>query len=259
MTVTTENLIRALLSTSGEVMFGELSVIHALERLFESDEARIPQEELSNDLSKIFEVSERIIKIKSLSKKFEIYYSEYRILSSELKAKYSDFFADGIFKEIEYHEKSMDGIIELMIALGMLLALEEEIDEVHQYEKLYKGMLKLSEILEEYLFYFSQSLIEYVKNIALAFLNDTTIKLDKANQNDSAFLYLFVLKNTTRAVLWQIEENRTQNKKLHLINSPCNQIFTQKMQIQKNLAAMDWANSRLEQMESIGEEKGWKL
>jgi hypothetical protein len=44
-----------------------------------------------------------------------------------------------------------------------------------------------------------------------------------------------------------------------LIDSPYNPIFTREMQIQKNQSAMDWAKSRLEQIESIGEEKGWKL
>ena len=154
----------------------------------------------------------------------------------------------------------MDGLSELIIAQGiMVIAFEEEIDQVHQYGKLYTGMVRLSELVEEYLLYFPQHLIECIKNIALAFLNDSSLKPDRANQNESVFLYLISLKNTARAVLWQIEENRTQNEKSHFIDSPSHQIFTQKMQIQKNLAAMDWAKSRLEQIESIGEEKGWRL
>ena len=151
MTVTTENSIRALLSNTDEVMLGELSSIkHSLEKLLESDEARIPKEELFNDLLKIVELLERIREAKHLGQKIEIYYSEYRPFFSVLKAKYSDFLARDTFKEIEAHEKYMDGFRELIIALGiMLAAFEEQIDRVHQYGALYTGMVGLSELLEE--------------------------------------------------------------------------------------------------------------
>lgn len=209
---------------------------------------------------KIVEVSERIREVQYLRQKFDIYYSEYRPLFQEFKSKYSDFLARDSFKEIEAHEKYMDGLSELIIAQGiMVIAFEEEIDQVHQYGKLYMGMVRLSYLVEEYLLYFPQHLIECIKNIALAFLNDSSLKPDRANQNESVFLYLISLKNTARAILWQIEENRTQNEKSHFIDSPSHQIFTQKMQIHKDQSAMDWAKSRLEQIESIGEEKGWKL
>jgi hypothetical protein len=261
MTVTTENSIKALLSNTEEVMLGELSLIkHSLEKLFESDEARISKEESFNDLLKIVEVSERIREANDIRQNFDIYYSKYRPLLNVFKAKYSDFLARDTFKEIEAHEKYMDGFRELIIALGMmLLAFEEEIDLVHQYGKLYRGMVGLSELLEEYLLYFPQDLIEYVKNIALAFLNDSSLKPDKANQNESVFSYLVGLKNTARAVLWQIEENRTRSEKPRSIDSHSNQIFSREMQIQKNQAAMNWAKSRLEQIESIKQAKGWRL
>jgi hypothetical protein len=261
MTVTTENSIKALPSNSEEVMLGELSLIkHTLERLFASDEARISKEESFNDMLKIVEVSEWIRKAKHLRQKLDIYYSEYRPLLNVFKAKYSDFLARDTFKEIEAHEKYMDGFRELIIALGiMLLAFEEERDRVHQYGKLYTGMGGLSELLEEYLLYFPQDLIEYLKKITLAFLNDSSLKPDKANQNESDFSYLVGLKNTAKAVLWQIEENRTRSEKPRSIDSHSNQIFSREMQIQKNQPAMDWLKSELEQIETISEAKGWKL
>jgi hypothetical protein len=93
----------------------------------------------------------------------------------------------------------------------------------------------------------------------LAFLNDSSLKPDKANHNKSVFSSLVGLKNTARAVLWQIEENRTRSEKQPSIDSHSNQIFTRELQIQKNQAAIDWANSRLEQIETISAAKGWKL
>lgn len=215
-------------------MFDELSSIkHSLERLFASDEARISKEESFNDdRLKIVEVSERIREAKDLRQKFDIYHYEYRPLLNVIKAKYSDFLARDPFKEIEAHEKSLDGLRELIIAQGiMLIAFEEKIDLVRKYGSLYTSMVGLSELLEEYLLYFPQDLIEYVKNIALAFLNDSSLKPDKANQNESVFSYLVGLKNTARAVLSQIEENRTRSKKPRSIDSHSNQIFSREIPI----------------------------
>ena len=261
MTVTTENSIKALLSNTEEVMLGELSLIkHSLEKLFASDEARIPKEESFNYLLKIVEVSERIRAAKYPRQKYDIYYSEYRPFFSELKIKYSDFLARDTFKEIEAHEKSLDGLRDLIIAQGLMLSgFEEKIDLVSKYGLLYTGMVELSELLEKYLLYFPQDLIEYVKNIALAFLNDSSLKPDKANHNKSVFSSLVGLKNTARAVLWQIEENRTRSEKPRSIDSHSNQIFTRELQIQKNQPAMDWLKSELEQIEIIRKAKGWKL
>lgn len=261
MTVTTENSIRALHESSEGAMLGELSLIkHSLERLFSSEQARIPKEESFNDILKIVEVSEPIREAKSPPKKWELYYYEYRQISHELKAKYSDSFAPDSFKEIEDHEKYMEGLKELLIAVGiMLIAFEEEIDQVRQYGSLYTGMVSLSELVEKYFIYFPQGLIEYIKNIALAFLNDSNLKPDKANQNESVFTYLVGLKNTARAVLWQIEENKTKNEKSRSFDSPSDIIFTREMQIQKNQPAIDWAKSRLDEIKSIREAKGWRL
>ena len=261
MTVTTENSIRALLSNTEEVMWGELSLIkHSLEKLFESDEARISKEESFNDMLKIVELLERIREAKHLGQKIEIYYSEYRPLLNVFKAKYSEFLARDTFKEIEAHEKFLDGLRELIIAQSVMLSgFEEKIDLERRYGWLYTGMVELSERLEEYLLYFPPDLIEYVKNIALAFLNDSSLKPDKANQNESVFSDLVGLKNTARAVLWQIEENRTRSEKQPSIDSHSNQIFTRELQIQKNQPAMDWLKSELEQIEIIRKAKGWNL
>jgi hypothetical protein len=261
MTVTTENSIRALLSNTEEVMWGELSLIkHSLEKLFESDEARISKEESFNDRLKIVELLERIREAKHLGQKIEIYYSEYRPLLNVFKAKYSEFLARETFKEIEAHEKFLDGLRELIIAQSVMLSgFEEKIDLERRYGWLYTGMVELSERLEEYLLYFPPDLIEYVKNIALAFLNDSSLKPDKANHNKSVFSSLVGLKNTARAVLWQIEENRTRSEKRPSIDSHSNQIFSREMQIQKNQPAMDWLKSELEQIEIITKAKGWNL
>ncbi|MCU0546947.1 MAG: hypothetical protein MUE44_33100 [Oscillatoriaceae cyanobacterium Prado104] len=261
MTVTTENSIQELLSSSDDIMWDELSLItHTLERLFESDEVQISKEELLSAMLKIFEFLERMREAKSPLQKFDIYYYElYKPFVAEIiKTKYSDFLTNDSRQKIEAHEKYMEGVRELLRAMGTIsIALEEE-DKELQYESLYTGIAELSEIIEKYLIYFPPKLIDALNNIAVAFLNDANLKPERANQNDTVFSCLVRLKNTARAILWQIEEHRT-NEKSRLTDSSANQILTCEMQIQKNQAAMDWAKSRLEKIESIAKEKGWSL
>lgn len=109
MTTHTENSVRALPFNSEEAFTKELNLITSvLERLFESDEVQFPEEEISNDLLKIIEAAQRIREAETLSQKFDIYYTNYRPLSNELKAKYSDFLDRNTFREIEVHNKYMN-------------------------------------------------------------------------------------------------------------------------------------------------------
>lgn len=261
MTVTTENSIKALLSSSEKMILGELTVIkHTLERQFESDEVQISQEELFNVWLKLSKCLERIGEAKTLIQKFDIFYFElYEPFVSEiLTEKYSDFLTNDIRQKIEADGKYMEGVRELLIALSTISIAFEEEDKERQYESLYTGIVKLSETLEKYIFYFPQNLIDALKNIAVAFLNDSNLKPDRANRDEAIFSCLVRLKNTARAVLWQIEEHRT-NEKSRLTESPSDIVFTREMQIQKNQAAMGWAKSRLEQIENLRKEKGWGL
>ncbi|NJM61814.1 MAG: hypothetical protein HC849_18990 [Oscillatoriales cyanobacterium RU_3_3] len=262
MTVTTENSIKALLSSSEEIMWDELSLIrYTLERQFESDEIHIYQEELFN-VRKLSQCLERIGEAKTLIQKFDIFYDEvYKPYVSEiLTAKYRDFSIeiDDLRQKIERQEQYMEGVRKVSRVIGTMSIAIENKDKERQYESLYTDLVELSETLEKYIIYFPQNLIDNFKNLALAFLSDSKLKPDRANQNESVFSSLVRLKNTARAVLWQIEEHRS-NEKSRLTESPSDTIFAREMQIQKNQAAMNWAKSRLEKIEGIAKEKGWIL
>jgi hypothetical protein len=261
MTLTTDNSIKALLAIGDEIVMDELSFIkHNLETLFESDEVQISKEELLSAMLKIFAFLERTIAAKSPLQKFDIYYYElYKpFLSKIIKAKYNNFLTNDSRQKIEDREKYMEGVRELLIVMGMITTALEKEDRGFPYESLYTGIAELSEIIEKYITYFPPKLIEALNNIALAVLNDANLKPDRANQAESVFSYLVGLKNTARAVLWQIEEHRS-NEKSSLTESASNVNLTREMQIQKNQPAMDWAKSRLEKIESMAKEEGWSL
>jgi hypothetical protein len=121
-------------------------------------------------------------------------------------------------------------------------------------------MVRLSELIEEYFIYFPQELIEYIKDIASAFLNDAGLRPDGISQDKTVFSYLIGLKNTARAILWQVEEQQVKSRESHLASSlAMNLDLARELQIQRNQAAMDWARSQLEQIESIRKEKGHTL
>lgn len=139
----------------------------------------------------------------------------------------------------------------------VLLLAEKEPEKTRQCELLYTGVVRLSDLVEEYLPCFSQGLIECIKNIASVFLNNPHLRPDKISQDEKLFPCLIGLKNAARAILWQIEEHLKNGEESRLTNSlAMNPNLAREMQIQRNQAAIDWAKSRLEQLESIRTAKG---
>jgi hypothetical protein len=57
----------------------------------------------------------------------------------------------------------------------MVLGLDEK-EQVDQVGKIYTGMVKLSEVIEQYIRYFPDWLIEIVKKIPLAILADPDLQ-----------------------------------------------------------------------------------
>lgn len=257
MSILTESSIKALHLGSEEAIFDAINLTkHVLEQILNSEEAQISKEDLLSDLSSIITVSERIRNTENLFQKSYIYSSEYRPLSDKLKAKYSDYVDRDFFEEIEVREKHMDGFKKLIDAQNiMLTAFEENADDNRRYGMIYTGMVETSEVVEEYILYFRGELIDCIRSIALAFLNDESFKPDRNVQSKTAFHYLIGLKNTARAILWQIEEYQSKNTNPSSSYFHSNLDFAQNFQIQKNQAAIAWSKARLEKIENLKKEK----
>jgi hypothetical protein len=92
--------------------------------------------------------------------------------------------------------------------------------------------------------------------IAKAFLNDPSLQPEKTSQFKQV---LISLKNTARAILWQIQEY--ENQETEPLNwtdfYTSNKSDTDQVQKQKNQPAIPWAKSRLEQLENLRKVKGW--
>jgi len=218
------------------------------------------REELLDDITKIFLVSEQIRESANLAQKFHIYDSEYVPLSRRLKAKYTEFFEAGTFKQIDLFEASMEVLKRLLVIQHYMLESFDEQNPKHQAGKLYTGMVKLSELVEEeYFSYLSPSYIEIISTSARATLDDPELQPNPSSQLDGfdeASSYLIGLKNTARAILWQIEQHQKKIQFPPLQSSKTEPIRTREMQIQKNQAAIKWAKLRLEQLDSIREVEG---
>ena len=260
MTIATENLIRALPLNTETVMNGELDLVRsALEKLLESHEARILREELLTEILRITQVSEQIQKANTLHQKAVIYYSEYRSLLDSFKAKYSEFLDANLFREIEICEKYMNGLTKLIISqFNVLKVFEKEIEKGEKCAELYREVVQLSEIVEEHLPCFSEQLIKYIEKIALSLLEEPSLKPDATSQDERVFSCLIGLKNTARSILWQIEEQRS-GKSHSIADLEKNSEFARQIQVHKNQAAINWAKSQLDQMDSILKAKGYKV
>lgn len=85
-------------------------------------------------------------------------------------------------------------------------------DQVSQAEKIYTGMVKLSEVSEKYIFYFPERLIDIIKNIALEILADSTLQPEQSDISQELIDYLTAIKNTAKGVLWRLDNYKKGKK-----------------------------------------------
>lgn len=258
MTITTEDLLLSLPLISSEEMLAGMSFIQAdLERLFTSNQSLSFPKEYQNDYLRITEVIEKIRESNTSSQAENIYSLEYQPITREFQAKYREFLSSDSLNKMAYYDKYLQGFIELIQVQKLLLdALLEETNKSRQYDRVCIGLTLLSQITEEYLGYFPDNSLESFKMIANAFLNDPSLQPENTSQFKQV---LISLKNTARAILWQIQEYENQETKplnwtdFYTSNKP----DTDQVQKQKNQPAIAWAKSRLEQLESLRKVKGW--
>ncbi len=213
MFTATEDSIRSLSDENSENIVNTLaSAKLALEQLYESGKGQFPREEVLDDLMKIVEISKRIKATNNLREKINIVSEEYQTFSKQLRSKYSDLLPTRVIRELEALEKYVEGLEELMIAQAYMLLGFDDKEPVDQTGKIYTGMVKLSEVLEQYIFYFPGRLIEIVKKIPLAIIADPGLQPEQPGISQEVVSYLTALKNTSRGVLWQIDNYKKEKK-----------------------------------------------
>lgn len=250
MSPATADSIDALFSVAGEQMLSGLGFIQqTLERLYESNDAQFSPEELWNDLTKIVGVTERIRQTGSYKEKTDIYYSEYRPLSSELKAKYKEFLPNEAFREIETSERRMDMFRDLISVQARILSgFQPGISQEEQFQRLYTGMVNLSSFVEENISDLPPLLMDVAKVTARGFIDDAGFKPDSASQSNSVYIYLINLRNAAKGILWQIGDQQNATKYQHFGRTP-------EEQLAKNQAALAWVRTRIQKDEAMTEEE----
>lgn len=214
MLTATEDSIRSLSDENSENIVNTLaSAKLALEQLYESGKGQFSREEILHDLRKLVEISGRIKSTENLGEKMKIFFEEYQMLSHQFKTKYNDFLPSRVVKKLEAEEKYMEGFKRLLIAQEYMLQAFDDKEPVDQAGKLYTGMVKLSEVLEQYILFFPEWLIESIKTIALGFLTDPTLQPEQPSISQEVVNYLTALKNTSRGVLWQIDTYKQDKKR----------------------------------------------
>jgi hypothetical protein len=216
MHIATENSIRSLstlLSNKSDNLVNGLATAKlALEQLSKSGTGQLSREEIRDDLIKLVETSEHIKSTDNLAEKTKVFFSEYKPLSKHLRTKYSDLLPSRVVKKLEAEDKYMEGFKELLITQVYMLQAFSDENPVDQAEKLYTGMVKLSNVLEQYISFFPEQLIENIKTIALEFLADPTLQPDQPGLFPEVANYLTAIKHTSRGLLWQLENYQKHKK-----------------------------------------------
>jgi hypothetical protein len=206
MLAATESSIRALSEYSSEAIIDGLALTKlSLKHLYKSDEGQFSKEEILKDLAKIVDISERLKATSNLIEKRNVFFSEYQPLSNQLRDTYSDFLPAEVIRKLEASEMYIQGFDRLINAQGYMLLAFSDTNPVDLSGKLYTGMVKLSEVLEQYINYFPKQIIELTRNTAVGILTEPSLQPEQPNLPEAAANYLLALRNTTRGVLWQLD------------------------------------------------------
>lgn len=207
MSVAVTDSIASLSQSSETEMFSEIDFTKQIfEHLYNSDNAQIPKEDLYRDLARLLEIAEHIRQAEDLRRKSEIYYSEYKSLSNELRTKYREFLPDDAFSQIESKERYMDALKKFMTFTELMLqAFEKEKNPTIQAAKLYSGMVQLSGLLDDYAPDLTNRFFAITRTIASAILGDSSLQPNNLVQPRELFASLTGLRQASRGVLWQIE------------------------------------------------------
>lgn len=267
MVTTTESIISGFSINNKDIVFSELGLVqNALEKLFESDDAKIPEEDVSEFRAKVDEIVRKTAEAETIEKRIEIYLVEYHPISQDFKEKYQDFLSQDILRGIETAEKQTDTLI---IAFKSLVSVQEYIlatyrehppNSLGRAEGVHRCLVVLSELIEEYSISFSfTGCLKEIEEVALAVLEDPDLKPNSESTDEEISGHLVAIKNTARSILWQIKEARESIQENPPANDhPLSPEMERRLQIEKNQAAMKWAKSRLEELERIGQAKGFK-
>lgn len=184
-----------------------------LEKNYESEASELPKERILEDIERFMAVSEHVKAAENLSDKIDILQSEYDPLVEEIKTRYADFLTAEdveVYEELEADSKAPQA---MLLALGhMNYAFVNAKDAVEQAGYLYAGLVEIAEALEKYIKYFSPQARENARRIANSFLVDPTYSPDNYTDQPELKNSMTALKNTARAVLWQIEQYQEKAK-----------------------------------------------
>ncbi|MBD2091852.1 hypothetical protein H6F67_18575 [Microcoleus sp. FACHB-1515] len=184
-----------------------------LEKNYESETSEIPREKLFEDIERLIVVSEHIKAAENLLDKIDILQSEYEPLAEEMRARYADFLTAEDVEKIEELEACAKAPQEMLLAQGVMIhAFLNVEDAVEQANLLYTGLVKISEALEKYIKYFTPQARENARKIASSFLADSTYNPDNHPDQTEIKSCMIALRNTARAVLWQIDQYQQEEK-----------------------------------------------
>lgn len=213
----TQDSIQSLVNDTDRFIAGIIEEIdgvrRALEKVYELGSAEVPREILFKDIERLITVSEHMKAAENLKSKLDVFQSEYQPLAKEMRARYADFLTPEIielFDELEAHFKAP---LEIFRALSLMLHAVLNIeDSVEQAKLQYTGLVKVSNAVEKYISYFTPQLRENVKGVASSILNEPYYAPENYRGQTEIESYMIALRNTARAVLWQVEQYQEESK-----------------------------------------------
>lgn len=184
-----------------------------MEEICESGSAEVPREILFKDIERWITVSEHMKAAENLGSKLDVFQSECQPLAKEMRARYADFLTAEVIERIDELEAYLKARLEIFCAQGLMLHAMLDIEDLAEKTKLlYSGLVRISNTIEKYIKYFSPQLTENMKEVASSLLKEPAYNPENYKGQIEIESYTIALRNTARAVLWQVEQYQEESK-----------------------------------------------
>lgn len=217
MTKNTQDSIQSFVNDADSFIVSIIEEIdgvkRALERVYESGSAEVPREILFKDIERLITVSGHMKAAENLKSKLDVFQSEYQPLAKEMRSRYADFLPAEMIEWLDEREADFEASWGIVCAQSLMIhAMHDTEDPAERAKLLYTGLVRISNTIEKYIKYFSPQLRENVKRVASSLLKEPDYDPENHKGQREIESYMIALKNTARAVLWQVDQYQDESK-----------------------------------------------
>lgn len=191
------------------------SIIQGLTKSFQAEDNQDKKEEILKDLSLIGEVIVKVKEPLTFTKKLDLI-DETKNRVTNFKAKYSGFLHSDVLKKIEALECQIEAFKQIFSSFALIETTDNTKNNANEFHQIFRALDKILQTIETYSSYIPGSVIQSLSALSVTII-DINKEREIARENRSEDIEdvsnsIRAINNVTKAILWQIEKIKDNNK-----------------------------------------------